>query len=55
LVDLLGHVSKNVRDTKEVGRKFGVLQYAQATRKGPSIMNEDFLMGSQKAEMLAQW
>jgi COP9 signalosome complex subunit 6 len=55
LVDLLGHISKNVRDTKEVGRKFGVLQQAQVTRRGPSIMNDDFLMGSQKAEMLSQW
>lgn len=53
LVDLLGHVSKSVRDTREVGRKFWILEQARTTKKGPMIVNDDFLLPNEKADLLS--
>jgi COP9 signalosome complex subunit 6 len=55
LIDLLGHVSKSVRDTKEVGRKFGILEQARAGKKGPMIANDEYLLPGEKMDHISQW
>ena len=55
LVDLLSHLTKSVRDVREVGRKFEVIEQARAAKKGPSIANDDFLMSGEKVEPTSQW
>lgn len=56
LVDLLGHLSKSLRGTKEVGRKFGIMEQARAARRAPPpILNADLMLPSQKVELLSPW
>lgn len=57
LVDLLGNISKSVKDTREMGRKFGIVeQIRQSTKKGgSSSFTEDFFTGfSDKGEGVAR-
>ena len=54
LVGLLGHLSKSVQGTREVGRKFGAIEQDRATRRAPQpILNEDFMSPSEKAKLLS--
>lgn len=55
LVDLLSHLTKSVRDVREVGRKFEVIEQARAAKKGPSLASDDFLMSGEKVEPTSQW
>ena len=54
LVDLLGHLTKSLRDTREVGRKFGVVEQAKMGKKASATINDDFVMPSGKVD-LAIW
>ena len=50
LVDLLGNISKSVQDTREMGRKFGIIEQARQTAKrgttAAATFNEDFFPGA---------
>lgn len=48
LVELLGNVSKSLKDTREMGRKFGIIEQARATAKrgATSTFSEDFFPGA---------
>lgn len=54
LVNLLGQVSKSVQVTREVGRKVGAIEQARKARREPQpILNEDFMLPSEKAKLLS--
>lgn len=56
LVDLLGQLSKSVQGTREVGRKFGIVEQSRATKRLPAVvLNEDFMLPSEKADRLTPW
>lgn len=48
LVDLLGNISKSVKDTREMGRKFGIIEQARQTAKRGSTTTytDDFFPGA---------
>ena len=47
LVDLLGNIGKSVKDTREMGRKFGIVEQTRqsAKRGGPTSFSDDFYSG----------
>lgn len=46
LVDLLGNISKSVKDTREMGRKFGIVeQTRQSAKKGAPAFADDIYSG----------
>lgn len=51
LVDLLGNISKSVKDTREMGRKFGIIDHARQTAKrgATTTFTEDFFPGASAA------
>ncbi|MCJ1424565.1 hypothetical protein MMC29_002453 [Sticta canariensis] len=48
LVDLLGNISKSIKDTREMGRKFGIIEQARQTAKrgATSTFTDDFFPGA---------
>lgn len=51
LVNLLGNISKSVKETREMGRKFGIIEQARQTAKRGAATNftDDFFPGTSAA------